>query len=787
MNLLFCSSNTFSTSLLFFLCISSGNVITSTLANKIVPNDNQHHQGQKRTSSIVVVGSSNLDTFLPLQRLPTSGENLTLLPNTNPTMDVPGGKGCNQAIACSKLASSGHYYQTEIYFVSRLGDVSLDPMTMNIHNVLKENKVNMDYCINVDNEYTGRGYVCLEKESGKVSAVISGGSNIYGWKGWNDNKEAEASQNNKVDDVDVDEICNNLFQSNTKCLLLQREIPEVVNYKLAKNVANRNKDKNDNVNEKIIVLQDIGGEERPMTQEMLSLCDYIIPNHSELIRLVKSFMNKQEFNSTIKKMTTNEKIEHEQIIELAKVLQSKGCVNNVLVTLGDNGSILIPKKDDKIIDSDEITYYQKACTLPSCANVVDETGAGDCYRAGFAIALSEGKNIQESMKFASAAGALAVTKEGAVPSIPTRKEVEDLLKTNEDDETSQMSMPSTSETVIDSSINIPRGGGSDNNDDEDFPYMFGSRLNSMKDRPELWSQPVDNVKEWIKRQSTIQGLGCVDFNWPQHFHSWDAMEAKAALDDAGLVAGSVCLRYPSKFARGAMNHPDPELRREAIELTKEAAEIAKILGCNEVVVWSAFDGYDYPFQVDYKEKWNEIVQAFQECCDAYPDIKWALEFKPTDENTRFFTVPSTGAAIILLKDINRPNMGLVLDVGHMLMAGENPAQSIAMVGDKLFGIQLNDGYTRLAAEDGMMFGSIHPSLALEIMYQLHENKFAGHFYFDTFPQRSDPVKECEYNIRKAKEFWKAAKKLNGMGIRDIKKNHDAIGALNAIDDVLKSL
>jgi xylose isomerase len=82
-------------------------------------------------------------------------------------------------------------------------------------------------------------------------------------------------------------------------------------------------------------------------------------------------------------------------------------------------------------------------------------------------------------------------------------------------------------------------------------------------------------------------LGCVDFNYPQHFHSWTSVEAKEALVEAGLVAGAVCLRYPSKFARGAMNHPDEVLRREAIEMTKEAAQVAKDLGCDEVVIWSA--------------------------------------------------------------------------------------------------------------------------------------------------------------------------------------------------------
>jgi xylose isomerase len=186
----------------------------------------------------------------------------------------------------------------------------------------------------------------------------------------------------------------------------------------------------------------------------------------------------------------------------------------------------------------------------------------------------------------------------------------------------------------------------------------------MKDRPELWPTPLTDGRVYVKRQATIRGLTCVDFNYPQHFSSWTSKEAKAALDLAGLKAGAVCLRYPGKFARGAMNHPNVSLRREAVELTKQAAVVARDLGCDEVVVWSAYDGYDYPFQVDYDEKWSQLVEAFQECCDEFPGIKFSLEYKPTDENTRFFTVPSTGAALLLVKEIDRPNMGLTLDVRY---------------------------------------------------------------------------------------------------------------------------
>ena len=478
------------------------------------------------------------------------------------------------------------------------------------------------------------------------------------------------------------------------------------------------------------------------------------------------------------------------IFKRVSLLQKDGGANNVLVTLGSNGSILFRKhwQQSTGIEANSI-IYQSACSLPPNAAVLDETGAGDCYRAAFGVSLMElcansvddinDDDIRDCMKFASAAGALAVTKEGAVPSIPTREEVENLIQWNTKKEDIKMA------TVI------PRGGMMKNSDDgidDDFPFMFGSRLNSMKDRQDLLD-PSDKMitpRDFVRRQASIRGLGCVDFNYPQHFDGyWSPEEARHALDEVGLAAGAVCLRYPSKFARGAMNHPDEAMRREAIEMTKNAAKVARILGCNEVVVWSAYDGYDYPFQVNYREKWNQLVSAFQECCDAYPDIKWSLEYKPTDENTRFFAVPSTGAAMLLVNEIDRSNMGLTLDMGHMLMSGENPGQSIAMVGDKLFGIQLNDGYTRLAAEDGMMFGSIHPSMALEALYQLRINNFRGHLYFDTFPQRTDPVKEAEYNIQRVKDFWRAVEMMDVDEANRVANEHDALGALDLVNNALR--
>lgn len=316
-----------------------------------------------------------------------------------------------------------------------------------------------------------------------------------------------------------------------------------------------------------------------------------------------------------------------------------------------------------------------------------------------------------------------------------------------------------------------------------FPLQFGSRLNSMKDRQDLWDGPND-VLGWVARMGTVKGMGLVDFNYPQHLGGYTAEEVKAALEEAKLRAGAVCLRYEKEHQAGAFTHPDAALRRKAIEVTKEGARWALALGAGELVVWSAFDGYDYNNQVDYTVLWQRVVDAFVEICDEFPTLRVSLEFKPTDENTRYFAVPSTGAALLLAKEVDRPNFGLTLDIGHMIMAGENPAQSAAMVGraGKLFGVQLNDGHAKLGAEDGLMFGSVHPYMALDFLRWLQKTNFDGHFYFDTFPRNEDPVREAEYNIRRTKTLWALAKQLTEDGELDrLLEKHDAMGGLELLE------
>ena len=60
-------------------------------------------------------------------------------------------------------------------------------------------------------------------------------------------------------------------------------------------------------------------------------------------------------------------------------------------------------------------------------NVVDTTAAGDAFIGGLAVSLVENKPFNEALTYANACGALATTKFGAQPSLPTKDEVGEFL------------------------------------------------------------------------------------------------------------------------------------------------------------------------------------------------------------------------------------------------------------------------------------------------------------------------------------------------------------------------
>ena len=74
---------------------------------------------------------------------------------------------------------------------------------------------------------------------------------------------------------------------------------------------------------------------------------------------------------------------------------------------------------------------RRAATVLRTPNgLTHTTAAGDTFNGALAVALIEGKTLENAVRFANAAAAISVTRLGAQTSVPTRKEIEKLLKNN---------------------------------------------------------------------------------------------------------------------------------------------------------------------------------------------------------------------------------------------------------------------------------------------------------------------------------------------------------------------
>lgn len=135
---------------------------------------------------------------------------------------------------------------------------------------------------------------------------------------------------------------------------------------------------------------------RVLSDELLALVDIITPNETEAEKL------------------TGIRVENDDdAARAARALHEKG-IGTVIITLGSRGVWASVNGDGRRVPGFKV-------------KAIDTIAAGDTFNGALVTALLEGKAMDDAIRFAHAAAAIAVTRKGAQPSVPWRKEINEFL------------------------------------------------------------------------------------------------------------------------------------------------------------------------------------------------------------------------------------------------------------------------------------------------------------------------------------------------------------------------
>ena len=269
-----------------------------------------------------------------------------------------GGKGSNQAVTVAKQGLN----------CVLIGALGKDNAATQILSELKSYKVGVDYIVKKADKPTGSAYAVVDKTGENTFLVDLGANNI-------------------LNKADVDTVFKNV---ETKTILMNLETDKEASLQALKNAQQR----------KMKVILD-PAPATSIFKEAVSYADIVTPNIEEA--------------ETLSDMSIKTVGDYRR----AAVKISDLGVENVIITLGKNGSLLYEKSKDKFT---KINSYK--------VKAVNTVGAGDTYDGVLAARLVKGDNLPSAIKYATAASALKVTRNGGHKAIPTNPEIEKFIKNN---------------------------------------------------------------------------------------------------------------------------------------------------------------------------------------------------------------------------------------------------------------------------------------------------------------------------------------------------------------------
>ncbi|MGQ9629448.1 MAG: sugar phosphate isomerase/epimerase family protein [bacterium] len=263
-------------------------------------------------------------------------------------------------------------------------------------------------------------------------------------------------------------------------------------------------------------------------------------------------------------------------------------------------------------------------------------------------------------------------------------------------------------------------------------------LGGVRDRYITYRGDRD-LMEKFDLAAQIEGLDGLELCYPADFADPRSLKSLLADYGFGVSAINVRSRRTGRWLRGSFTSPRAAERAEVAEDFRRAMDLAVEIEAPRISTCPLNDGHDYAFEMNYMDAYRYAEEAFNAICEHNRGVKVCIEYKPSDPRTRCL-LASAGETLSFCLAVGAENLGVTLDIGHALLAGERPAQSAVLLAraGKLFYVHLNDNDRNWDWD--MIPGAFNLWEFVEFFYFLREVGYTDDWYaYDVMSKEIDAV------------------------------------------------
>jgi xylose isomerase len=235
-----------------------------------------------------------------------------------------------------------------------------------------------------------------------------------------------------------------------------------------------------------------------------------------------------------------------------------------------------------------------------------------------------------------------------------------------------------------------------------------------------------------------------------------AAKVKKLLDGEGLFCEFVAPRlweHPRTIDGGYTSNSAAE-RRYALERSKKAIDVARALGCRDIVLWLAREGTYIREAKDPITAVGRILDAVNALLDYDRTIRILGEMKPNEPMDQAY-LPTPGHFLALTYRTAEPSrVGVLIESAHSILAGLDPSDDMAnaLWHGKLWSVHLND-QNGLKYDQDKAFGSVDLRRAFNTVWVLERAGYDGCVGLDVKPMRTTRAADQTKHLANSKEMF----------------------------------